>query len=344
MCSTGLCVFLDSLPSVAHQVFLYQIIRFSNRFDDYVTFNEEIGDSTPTTAINQASNISGYTLNRELYDTAYRYHTQLKNNIKLDDLGVNILLMNFSKYFSHSQYHLFVNEFDKINELEDFEKKLLKCSNTFIKLPKNLAIDSKYGIRAQSKYYINNNAIPNESFQTLFSYMSSNIVTVERFVNILKPYHINLIESIYALVSFTRQTRVILECRDLNSSNFRYTISKVMKSNTYTGCMWFVLPKSSVWFAYSRGNIKKSSYITRIVEIAVCKMFENESEIIVGVICDDIIYPLYIDAPLFRGSWLTTYRYFRHKNFNVLYDLGPPRYRNIHFVNDNQCNIYKLVC
>jgi len=335
--------FLDSLPSVAHQVFLYQIIKFSNRFDDYITLNDETGVSVATTELNHASNISGYTLSNELYDTVILYTTTFKDTIKLCDLGVNILLLNFSKYFANSQYHLFVNEFDQIRELEDFEKKLLKCSNTFLKVPKNLAIDSKYGIRAQSKNFVNKNSMPIESFNSLFSYMSSKVFVIERFIDMLKPYHINIIESIYSLVSLTRQTRVILECRDLNSPNFTYTISRILKSNIYTGCMWFVLPESPVWFAYSKGNIKKTSYITRSDETAIVRLFEKESDIIVGIICNNTIYPLYIDGSIFHGSWLMTYDYFKNKKFNILYNLGPPRGSNIHFVNNNQCNIYKLV-
>lgn len=154
------------------QVFFYQILKFSKDFDEWVTLSEATGYSKCSMFVNQAANIHGYTLYKPMYALATEY-LQHSDRLTLEDLAITILLMNFSKRYVKSQYHLFVNDFEPIFELGDFERKLLKCSNTYFKLPKNLAIHSEFGILALQSRFVNTGSISLTSFNILFKYMAS---------------------------------------------------------------------------------------------------------------------------------------------------------------------------
>lgn len=325
-----------------HQVFFYQVLKFAKNFDQHITLSEESGSTTITTRTNRESNIVGYTLSGKLYDLAKQYLTFV-DKLKLEDLGITILLLNFSKCYVEAQYHLFINDFEPISELENFERKLLKCSNLYFKLPKNLALHTKFGIVAQRAAFVNHGSITLKSFNDIFAYMASNIVEVEKFLEIIAPYHIKIVECFYTLSSFTRQTRIILESRDLNHTSFVYTIEKIRKSVVYNGSFWFVLPKNSVWFACHRGNVKKVNYISRDVENSIISTFKPiEHSIVVGIVHENVIYPIKIDDAMCNGKWQVTIDLMNRMGLNVLYKSGAPLYRNIHFVVENQYSIYKL--
>lgn len=138
----------------------------------------------------------------------------------------------------------------------------------------------------------------------------------------------------YALVSFTRQNRVIFDCQDLHTNSLMYTFEKIRKSKIYTGKYWFTVPKHAVWFAYHNGSMKKSNYITRHDEETLKNTFENINMIIFGYIVAGIVFPVKIDNPIFIGQWDATIEFFKARNFNIVFQTGYPTYKNAYFVND----------
>lgn len=339
--SVGLCTFLSML-NVNEQVFFYQIIKFTKfmSFDEFVTLDEEHGATTVTMDLNRRANIDGYTLSTDLYATAKRYSV---NTVKLSDLGINILLINFAKYYARSQYHLFVYQFEELTEIENFEKKLLACSQSFIKLPKNLAVHARYGLKACSEKFKNVGSMSVLYFDQMIAYMSSKHITPEQFVKNVSCYHVSIIETLYAFASFTRQNRIILDCRDLHTNKLVYTFEKIRKSTVYTGIYWFVVPRNVVWFAYSNGSMKKTNYITRDDEERLHRALKNIAHIVVGFMLNGVVFPVKIDNFAYTGKWDQTIEYFRANNLNVIFQHGYPTFKNAYFVNDKQSSIYQFV-
>lgn len=310
-------------------------------FDECVTLIDDTdSDTLLTVDVNRRAAVSGYRLNRNLYDRALLYS---KINTKLSNVGINILLMNFAKYYARSQYHLFVYQFEGIIEIENFEQKLLACSQSFIKLPKNLSVHAKYGIKACSHLFVNNGSISVAYFDELIMYMSSKHITPEDFIKNIKCYHISIIETLYTFASFTRQNRVILDCRDLHTNSLTYTFEKIRKNTVYTGSYWFVIPRHAVWFAYYRGSMKKTNYITRDNESRLHETLKNINMIVVGFTCNGLTFPLKIDNAAFTGRWDETIDFFKSHGLNIVFQRGYPAFKNAYFVNDNQGAIYQFV-
>lgn len=327
---------------VNEQVFFYQIIKLTRSagFEESVTLDVENGDGAITLNVNRRAAVSGYLLNADLYAMAKRYST---NGVKLSDLGINILLINFAKYYARSQYHLFVYQFEELAEIENFEKKLLVCSQSFIKLPKNLAIHARYGLKACSGLFKNTGSMSVGCFDKMIAYMSSKHVTPSDFVKIVSRYHVTIVETLYAFASFTRQNRVILDCRDLRTNRLSYTFDKIRKSTVYTGIYWFLVPRNVVWFAYCNGSMKKTNYITRDDEERLHKVLKNITMIVMGFMFNGAVFPVKIDNFAYSGKWDETIAYFRANGLNVIFQRGYPTFKNAYFVNDKQSSLYQYV-
>lgn len=151
----------------------------SLNFHDYITHDAVDGDCSITIELNKQASVSGYSLNTTLYEKAVTYS---KFNVPLSDLDINILLINFVKYYVRSQYHIFVYQFEELLEIENFEQKLLKCSQSFIKLPKNLAVHEIYGLKAFHEQFPNSGSMSVYYFEQILSYMSSKSITPGDFV------------------------------------------------------------------------------------------------------------------------------------------------------------------
>lgn len=316
----------------------------SSGFDECVSLADTAdndGDAVPTMDVNRRANVSGYRLNSVLYDKAVRYS---RINTKLSNVGINILLMNFAKYYARAQYHLFVYQFEDLLEIENFEKKLLACSQSFIKLPKNLSVHAKYGLKACSERFVHNGSMSVTYFDEMIAYMSSKYVTPEDFIKNISCYHVSIIETLYAFASFTRQNRVILDCRDLHTNNFTYTFDKIRKSTAYTGVYWFMVPRHSVWFAYYNGSMKKTNYITRDDEARLHATLKNViNTIVVGFTHNGSVFPVKIDNVAFIGQWDSTIDFFKMYNLNIVFQRGYPTFRHAYFVNDNQSILYQFI-
>lgn len=189
-------------------------------FNDKIT---SIDETTLTSIINfQAKTDGRYILNKskdgnqliQLYTQLIYEKTTPLNQIQINkpDLGILILMLNFAKYQSRNQYDLFTNEFKCIDELNYLETFLLKKK---LLIPKDLAIHSKYGIKANISNFTGEQVITLEEFLKLVNIVfTSNKVTPESFIYHIKKFHIKIIESFYVLTN-RRDIKKIKECSQL---------------------------------------------------------------------------------------------------------------------------------
>lgn len=213
------------------------------------TLNETEGYDKITTPINDEAKLIGYSLKRPLYDLASKV-VNLWSGLSNKDIGINILMLAFAKYHIRGQYHLFVNDFKQIDEIQCIESWLNMCTKKFIKLPKDLAVSEKYGIRSNSHIFTNNKGLTLPRYIKIAALMASNNLSPEMFISVVKQYHINIVESFYLFSSITRDSRLIQECRELNKNTLNYVLEKFHKICRYSGEFWFFVPPCSVWFAY----------------------------------------------------------------------------------------------
>lgn len=310
-------------------------------FDDCVVLDDCNGDPEPSTHTNTQAQIDHYVLKKNLYELAQNYN---KCSISVPDLGITILLLNFAKYYSRAQYHLFIDECYNVTELDSFESKLLRCNNSYILLPKDLPINSKYGLMAQQNKFVNKGAMSIESFERFFFTIHKIDIEIENFIKFCIPFHMSIVETLYLFASFSSQTSLILECRSLRLKALPYKFDKVKLVHEYTGCAWFVLPKIFVWFAHQNGRVKTSRYITRSTEKRITDSLTRVAEhLILGVVINDIVYPLKIEDPQFNGKWEMTNAFIINNGFISLYHFNTvPIYKRSYFVTDNVNVFYKM--
>lgn len=335
-----MCSYLNEL-SLSHQVFFYQMRKIGINFDECVVLDTINGDSEPNTHTNTQAIIDGYVLNSELYDLAKNYN---QCPISVEDLGITIVLMNFAKYHSKAQYHLFIDECYTITELDSFESKLILCNNSFIRLPKDLPINRRYGLLAQRKKFINTGAMSVEAFERFFFTIHKLDIKVTEFIKFCEPFHLSIVETLYLFASFSCQTSLILECRMLQNRTLNYKFEKMQLTTHYNGCAWFVLPKKCIWFAHQNGRIKASRYITREAEANIVEFLKPvDNYLILGLISDDIVYPLKIDSPQHNGNWHATRDFLSEHGYNYILRFDTtPIYKKAYFVMDNVNIFYKL--
>lgn len=211
--------------------------------------DERNGTSRITTPINDAAVLSGYTVTRPLYELA-REMLHRWSGVPNEDVGVNILMSAFAEYYVKGQYHLFVYDFKNITEMQTIESYLNKCTTKFIKLPKDMAVHDEHGILANAHQFTNHGRLTKDQHLMILAGMASTIMNPGVFVTTVRPYHINIIESYYLFASITRDSKVILECRELSKPTLNYVLDKFHKECRYSGEYWFELPSCSVWFAY----------------------------------------------------------------------------------------------
>lgn len=292
--------------------------------------------------INANALVSGYNLDKSL-----RPVVETQFAIKLQDFGITILMMFFAKYYSRGQYPLYVNEFRCIKELELIERMLLGYNQNSIRLPVNMATDRNYGIKTNSFRFVNNEYLTKEIFIMILDVMRNQFISPEKFVLILTPFHISIIESWYIFTSITKNCKIINECHELMYQSLDYIFPKCMKILSIENFMyWFQLPKDAVWFAYHGGRYKYSSYVSCDTNnlLTVFSKY-NINCVIVGYIYQNNVYPLYLDDPRYTGNWTYMYIMFNQMNLNnpfqTLEFLPKTLVNNLHFVRNGISTIYK---
>lgn len=229
--------------------FLYAV----HRDRSCVALNETDGASRITTPVNDAASASGYSVDRPLFELAQGVLRRW-GDVPNEDLGVTVLMLAFAKYCARGQYHLFVNDFKNVSEMQHVESYLNRCTNTYVKLPRDLAVDATYGIRANSCRFDGFRPLTMMGYTLAVATMASSKINPELFLALVGNYHINIVESFYMFASITRDSKTILECRELNRPTLGYVLDKFHREYRYGGEYWFTVPPKSVWFAYLKGK------------------------------------------------------------------------------------------
>jgi len=266
--------------------------------------------------VNANAMVHGYFVEPEVYILK-----KIKLNMSVADFGLNILLIFFAKYYARGQYPLFVNTFQCIDELEIIERMLLEYNQHHIKLPLNLATHPQYGLKVCN--YKGDKYLTIENFNRILLLMRSPTITAELFVGYMHELNIHIVETLYIITSITKECKLIKECHELMFSSLNYTIPKPVKTQlTLNAIYWFRLPKNSIWFAYHNKFSKFSTYVsletTSLLEVFT-KPELNLNCLVVGVIANSIVYPLFFEHPQMLGNWDETVKFIKMANFNNLY-------------------------
>jgi len=343
--------FLDMYP--AQQVFLYNLVNRRAKdasFDSFVHLDEN--ETTQLTSIKTHNNhialVEGYALSPQLYRQARSYYDM---NMPVRDLGITLILANFASYMSYNQYFLLVHDFNCVEELDLFEQVLLGCSDNYVKLPFDLAIDRKYGLRAVSSR-MGDRFYTYDKFVSFVRFLSNKDITVESFINAyVDHHHPRIVESLYAITSFKRSNSTIYDCRRLNANLFKYSMDPVMvvdeKDYSYNGIYWFHVSRAHrvTWFATTCGKVWYKGYMSRHNERKLIDTFATCSQyIIVGLFINESgIYPVRVDGIDYAGDWQKTRTLFREHGFNDIFQTGMcPSFAKSYFVVNSNPNIFKF--
>lgn len=324
----------------------------------------------------------GYTLDPDTYIFANSALDSLRE-IELRDFGITIIMFLFARYYSHNQYAIMVNTLHGIKELECLEL-YLKTSqtvsvatrsesihnnpiNTVIRahlltagdstigispiVASNLATDAKYGLFANADKFINNDILTLSEFKFITSAISSKTLTSENFISLINGFHLHIVESFYTLTSITKDSKVIIECRELSIPQMKYTFVRPVRSAIYHGDYWFVVPSGAVWFAHHQGYRTYQSYVSRDIDQVIDRALENvTSGILVGFIFENSIYPTQLDTPDCNGNWERTISEFSRYGLPVIFHddkVTPPplddpkRNKRIFFVKRSIPTLYR---
>lgn len=173
-------------------------------------------------------------------------------------LGFTILFINFSDYISRNQYHLFVMEFNDMEEfkiLEDYLQLKLKSTsfsstslfskiitkqakavttppkktakrkittdiaNIDSKISKTTAISQNYSMKALAKTYVGKAPMSSFDFNVITTLILNKQTTENTFVEMLHRFHPLIVQGVYTLISLDKTLLNIQECRSIFAIN-----------------------------------------------------------------------------------------------------------------------------
>lgn len=292
-----------------------------------------------TPVINSTASMTGYVVDAKL-----KQFSEIDIPITIEDFGITILMLNFAKYYCAGQYPLFVHTFQSIVELDTIETYLLAYNQKSIHLLPNLATHERYGLKSQGNIFNGSKHITMSFFDAIHVYMRSAEITPEKFIEHIKPLHINIVESFYIFTSITKNCKVINECHDLIHGHMKYTFHKPIKSLRYDGHFWFEVPPKSIWFAYLQGKFTFSSFAGSDTRCAMDIFKTNNIQcLVVGFVSDSKIYPIIFEDPQIYGDWEKIIKCMQLCGFNCALQRGIPTIQsNVYFVKNNTPTIFKL--
>lgn len=229
----------------------------------------------------------GYVCDESLWSLCECFRS---TTIQTSDFGITVLMLYFAHYYAREQYALYVEEFRCIKELAVIERFLLSYNQTRIKLPLNLSIHPKYGLKRQAHRFVNSNHLTMTLFETMIAMMQQSqtvsgraskqavkrtklqhsmadigavsSLTPDMFIDFVSMFHVRIIESFYIFTSISKNCKIIYECSEfMNVNKLEYTFQKPIKTDNFTLAEYFFqIPSGALWFAYYQGKIKFSSY------------------------------------------------------------------------------------
>lgn len=199
-------------------------------------------------------------------------------------------------------------------------------------------------MKIQGKTFTDSKYLTVLAFEAINNYMRSSEITPEKFIDRIKPLHINIIESFYIFTSITKNCKVINECHDLIHNHMKYTFQKPMKSLRYDGHFWFDMPTKSIWFAYFQGKVTFSTFAGCDIRCSMEIFKTNNIQcLVVGFINNAKIYPIIFEDPEIYGNWEKIIERIQKCGFNCALRGGVPNQKNnIYFVRNNTPTIFKF--
>lgn len=295
-----------------------------------------------TATINYTSKQNGYYLEDDLMNLI---------NIKLDiisksDFGITLLMMFFAKYNSVNQYEIFVYTFRCIDEFENFEMFLLSLKQRTIKLPTDMATDENYGLLRNKSTFINSNYLTIKEFEEITNYMKSVNVTSETFISIIKHLHISIIESFFMFTSIYGISKTIEDCHKLliHQNHFKYKFPKIIKTSIFDGDYWFTIPPNAKWFCYNQGKTDFIGFVNTNI-INLMKVFDNNNIncIVVGIIHNNVLYPLYFENENMYCQWGLIIKKIKDLNMNCIFKQLPIKCKSrIYYVKNGNPTIFLI--
>nr|WOJ45357.1 AmNV_32 [Apis mellifera nudivirus] len=260
----------------------------------------------------------------------------LTRNIKSEDLAITSLMLLFSRFYAANQYPLFIDTFRALPELERFERFVNEYGRSTVRLPVNLATDEKWGL-AKIASTIRHPTYPNAhitlaQFDNLILMMRVPGIQVDQFVaELLKAsYHPHILEAFYMFTSITRESRVVMECRELSVRQrlvgFKFP-RPIQSTEIATATMWFTVPHGSIWFAYHEGHWTYQSYVGRDADALVERTMvslKNINGIVIGYMHEGKLFPVQLDGPIWSGRWQETHRQLLSRSLNSPHREGKP--------------------
>lgn len=324
------------------QVLIYQTQKYPNFYtiDDVCG----LGFRDITSLINAKAKTfkEGYVLKSELLSVV-----NCKYDLSIADLGITILMMNFARHYSCGQYELYVNMFRSIDEIKILLDFMSKCTKSYIKLPKDLSVDAKYGLYAKREYFNGKEPLKLHRFHLITSLMHHKGLEVDNFISLLQSLHPLIVSGFYNMTSVTDNLRRNVECSNMIRKCLTYEFQKFEISLTYTGDYWFCVPSRAIWFSYFNDRVKYSSYAPQDFDVAL-QRYKLLNVQIVGYIHDNIIAVIMIEHPNFIGKWRAMIDFFIANNIPIYMFAGTPSVdvvrsnHTICFVRNGNKTIFKL--
>jgi hypothetical protein len=338
----------DEVNSGSLMMFFYNI-RNGTSFE----LDETNGANMITPIINSTVSMNtGYALKRNMFNLANEVRETLRD-VPVQDLGITIVMMSFGRYYARNQYPIMVNALNNVKELEHLELFLKAYGKNVMALEMNLATDKVYGLKANKDRFVGKKHLELLEFKSILAVMKISKLNLSSFVDLLSPLHIRIVESFYMLTSITKESKIITECRELSGGQrLRYTFVAPVKTSTFTGDYWFMVPPGSVWFAYHRGRRMFQTYLSRDIDTVLDNLFETIPQIVMGFVHNGHVFPIMLDDPMFVGNWDTTIDFFRQYNFSVVFtsvNVLPPPIEHatcskyLYFVKNQITCIYKFI-
>lgn len=276
-----------------------------------------------------------------------------RRDIKFSDFGITCVFMTFSHYVSRYQYPVMSYNLKFIDEFEIVERLLLDYLKT-LKVTANIATDAEFGLlKNRDSLFVGHKFIKIRELRSILEIMKNNTDT-ELFLDLIKDYHISIIETFYIFTScFGRSKFSILECRELSKNAFNFVFPKHITVDIFHGDFWFPVPKNSTWFAYKNSKCVYKTFTGRNTDILLQREFTRLPlfhELIYGFITpSNYIYPIVFYDPKL-DTWTKIIAFLIEQKLNCAFMANSDPLFNsvamtsIHFVSEkHNKEIFKLV-
>lgn len=274
-----------------------------------------------------------------------------KMGIQHADFGLTCVFMAFAHYASQYQYPIMAYNIRFIREFEIVEKLLLSFLKT-LKIKSDLATESDYNLQQNCDKFIGKEYIKVRELVRFQEVLNNNNDT-RVFVELIKQYHVSIIETFFTFSSCHGRSRFpVNECRELNENTFNFVFPKHNIVTDYTGDYWFPVPKNPVWFAYKDGKCVYKTFTSRDTDSLVQREFQRlkTQDLIYGFITQsNYIYPIVFHDPTVN-TWSEAIDFILTNRLNCAFKTNNDDTRHrlpitcIHFVSEHyNRQIYKLI-